>query len=107
MSAEETQDPETVEPPETMLEALGMIATSSLAYSVITSTAVLAFGVALGVKWAAVDTINQIGATTEAGFANPVVLELAPIYNHHMKAGLAVAFVGLMAAVAIDWRARQ
>lgn len=62
------------------------------------STGILAFGVALGVRWAAVDTINYLGVRTSEAY------ELGMIYNHHMRAALAVAGIGLVVGVFLTQR---
>lgn len=64
---------------------------------------ILAFGVALGVRWAAVDAIGILADYRELplGGAGPL---LAPMFNHHMRVALAVAFVGLVGGVLLDQR---
>lgn len=62
------------------------------------STGILAFGVALGVRWAAVDTINHLGVRHSEAY------ELGMIYNHHMRAALAVAGIGLVVGIFLAQR---
>lgn len=64
---------------------------------------VLAFGVALGIKWAAVTTINEIGPDP-FGPTDPLILALAPQYNQMMTRMLVVAAVGLIVAVWLGTR---
>lgn len=70
------------------------------AQSILVTTGVLAFGVALGVKWAAVDTLNPPSR-------RHLGVELAPIYNHHMTVALAVALVTLVVGVGLTMRGAE
>jgi hypothetical protein len=66
------------------------------------SAGLMAFGVALGVRWAAVDTINYFGPIDP--FAPPPehVVPLSQLYNDHMRLALGVAAVALIVGVAMD-----
>jgi len=57
---------------------------------------VCAFGVALGVRWAAIETINHFISTQGPLQANQTIAPLASSYNAAMRTALAVALVTLL-----------
>lgn len=69
--------------------------------TILTTAGAVGMGVALGVKWAAVDTINTLGP------GHSEIPELAQVYNHQMTVGLAVALVGLAGGVWLELRGRD
>jgi len=66
------------------------------------ATGLVSFGVALGVRWAAVNTINYFGPVDP--FAPPPehVVPLSQLYNGHMRLALGVAAVALIVGVGMD-----
>lgn len=71
-------------------EDLGSVSYLERFQTMLVATGILGFGVALGVRWAAVDTINHLGVRHSEAY------ELTMIYNHHMRAALAIAGIGLV-----------
>lgn len=60
------------------------------------STGLVAYGVALGLKWAITDAANRLGVLE--------VAPIAPLMNQHMRWMLILAAVGLVLAAWIDTR---
>jgi hypothetical protein len=71
------------------------------------ATGLLAFGVALGVRWAAVDTINYFGPINPYAPPPEHVVPLSKLYNQQMRLALAVAAVGLLAGVGMGIHGRR
>jgi len=78
------------------------------AQTILLAGGILAFGVALGVRWAAVSTINYFGPIDP--FAPPPehVVPLSQLYNSQMELALGVAAAALVGGVGLDaWMRRR
>jgi hypothetical protein len=80
---------------------LGSATWSDRIVTVLLSVGLLAFGVALGVRWAAVSTFNEMGPIS-ATTPRPIIISLSQVYNGHMRLMLAVSAVGLIGALLLD-----
>lgn len=78
---------------------LGAVDTRDRIQTMLLAVGMIAYGVALGVKWAAVETVNRLEWYRQLG--GPA-LEMAAVWNHHILVTLAVAALAIGAAVGLE-----
>lgn len=71
--------------------------------SVAMSVGLLAFGVALGIRWAAVDTVNMMLSAETIDVTTSTLSHLTKSYNQNMRRMLFVALFTLVAGVGLEF----